>query len=113
MAEPFHVDVAQLNAYLAKTQPSDTIPSPLQLLGTAYNALLAAGVVKLYDRPVTLTAPIKVGADGVTMQWERKSWYWSPDRVPPVAGAIAPVAHHLIAVMNQEPTPGPWPKQLD
>ena len=80
MAEPFHVDVAQLNAYLAQTHPSDPIPAPRQLLATAYNALLAAGVLKLYDRPVAPTAPLKVEADGVTLLWQRKSYHWSPDR---------------------------------
>ena len=113
MAEPFHVDVAALNAYLAKTQPNDASPSPRQLLATAYNALLAAGVVKLYDRPVRPSTPIKVEADGVTLSWERKVFHWSPDRVPPAEGVIAALAYHLATVLNQELTPGPWPKQLD
>ena len=49
MPEPFHVDVAQLNTYLAQTNRRDDIPSPRQLLQTAYNAFLAAGILKVHQ----------------------------------------------------------------
>ena len=113
MAEPFHLDVARLNAYLDQANPSPAIPSPQQILQTAYNAFVAAGVLKLYNRPVTPTEPIRVDDTGVLMKYDNKSFYWTSDRVPPLEGLIAGLAYHLAAVVNEPPTPGPWPKTLD
>src|SRR5688572_5123934 len=113
MAEPFHVDVGRLNAYLAQTTPRRDIPSPRELMQTAYNAFLAAGILKVHSRTITPDVPMKVEDVGVTLKYERKTLYWTPDRVPSVEGVIAGLAYHLAAVVNQPPTPGPWPKQLD
>lgn len=113
MAEPFHLDVAQLNAYLAQANPSPDIPSPRQLLQTAYNAFLAAGVLKLYDRPIMPSEPIRVDETGVLLKYDKKAYYWTPDRIPPLEGLIAGLAYHLATVVNEPPTPGPWPKTID
>ena len=113
MAEPFHLDVAQLNAYLAQANPRPGIPSPQEILQTAYNAFVAAGVLKLYNRPITPSQPIRVNDEGVLLRYDKKSLYWTTDRVPPLEGLIAGMAYHLAAVVNEPPTPGPWPKTLD
>jgi hypothetical protein len=113
MADPFHVDVRRLNAYLSQDDPPGDVPSARELLQTAYNAFLAAGILKIQSRTITPDAPMTVEDVGVTLKYDRKTLYWSPDRVPSVEGVIAGLAHHLAAVVNQPPTPGPWPKQLD
>ena len=64
MAEPFHVDVAQLNAYLAQEHPQGQLPAPRQLLQTAYNALLAAGVIKREGRPIRAASIAITNTDG-------------------------------------------------
>ena len=56
---------------------------------------------------------MRVDDTGVTLRYERKSLFWSTDRVPPLEGLIAALAYHLATVVNEPPTPGPWPKQLD
>jgi hypothetical protein len=113
MAEPFHLDVAQLNAYLTQAHPREDIPSPRQILQTAYNAFVAAGVLKLYDRPITPNGPLEVRDDGITLRYDKKTLFWTFDRIPPLEGLIAGLAYHLAAVVNEPPTPGPWPKTLD
>ena len=60
MAEPFHVDVGRLNAYLAQTSPRADVPTPREILQTAYNAFLAAGILKIHSRTITPDAPMKV-----------------------------------------------------
>src|SRR3954471_21298742 len=112
MAEPFHLDVDQLNAYLAQEHPRPDIPSPHEILQTAYNAFVAAGVLKLYNRPITPTSPLEVDPTGITLHYDRKTLYWTTDRIPPLEGLIAGLAYHLAAVVNEPPTPGPWPKTL-
>jgi hypothetical protein len=114
MADVFQLDVARLNTYLSQIGPRGE-PSPKQaLLQHVYEAFLAAGVVKYYDKPTTLTGTIAVDQTGMTLKYgAAKTLYWTEDRIPPIDGVLAGLAYHLLAVLNEPPTPGPWPKQAD
>ena len=113
MADVFQLDVARLNSYLSQAGPRPEVPTKLSLLQTAYAAFLASGVIKYYDRPASLTGTIAADGTGVTLKYGGKTLYWTEDRIPPIDGLIAGLAYHLLAVLNEPPTPGPWPKQLD
>jgi len=113
MADVFQLDVARLNTYLTQVGPRGEASPKLALLQKAYEAFLAAGAVKYYDRPASLTGTIAVDQTGVTLKYGRKTLYWTEDRIPPIDGLIAGLAYHLMAVLNEPPTPGPWPKQVD
>ena len=112
MAESFHVDVAQLNAYLAQDFPKGSLPAPRQLLQTVYNALLAAGVIKREGRPIRATS-IAITNTTVTLNYDGKTLRWFTDSLPALEQPIAVLADHLATLINEPPAPGPWPKQLD
>jgi hypothetical protein len=112
MAEPFHVDVDQLNAYLAQERPHGSLPAPGQLLQTAYNALLTAGAINHDDRPIR-AASIAITGTAVTLNYDGKTLRWFTDALPALEQPIAGLADHLATLINQPPAPGPWPKQLD
>jgi hypothetical protein len=112
MAQPIHLDVAQLNRYLARTDTGGEIPSPFDLMQTAYQALVDFGVFKLYDRPLVSRGPVEVDRTGITLKYDQTSLYWTVDRIPSIGGVIAGLAYHLATVVNEPPTPGPWPKTL-
>ena len=112
MAEPFHVDVAQLNAYLAQELPHGSLPAPRQLLQTVYNALLTAGVIKRDGRAIR-AASIAITATTVTLNYDGTTLRWFTDSLPALEDPIAGLANQLAALINQPSAPGPWPKQLD
>jgi hypothetical protein len=112
MAEPFHVDVAQLNAYLAQDFPKGSLPAPRQVLQTAYNALLAAGVIQREGRPIR-AASIAITNTTVTLNYDGTTLRWFTDSLPALEAPIAILADHLATLINEPPAPGPWPKQLD
>ena len=112
MPEPFHVDVDQLNAYLAQERPHGSLPAPRQLLQTVYGALLTAGVIKRDGRPIR-AASIAITDTTVTLNYDGKTLRWFTDSLPALEQPIALLADHLAALVNQTPAPGPWPKQLD
>jgi hypothetical protein len=112
MAEPFHVDVAHLNAYLAQELPHGSLPASRQLLQTAYNALLTAGAIDRDNRPMR-AASIAITGTAVTLSYDGQTLRWFTDALPALVQPIAGLADHLAALINQPPSPGPWPKQLD
>jgi hypothetical protein len=113
MADVFQLDVARLNTYLSRVGPRGE-PSPKEaLLQNVYEAFLAAGVVKYHGRAASLTGTIAVDQTGMTLKYGGKTLYWTEDRIPPIDGLFAGLAYHLLAVLNEPPTPGPWPKQVD
>jgi hypothetical protein len=112
MAEPFHVDVAHLNAYLGQEVPHGSLPVPRQLLQTAYNALLTVGAISHDDRPIR-AASIAITGTTVTLNYDGQTLRWFTDALPALVQPIAGLADHLAALINQPASPGPWPKQLD
>ena len=112
MAEPFHVDVDQLNAYLAQELPHGSLPSPRQLLQTVYNAILTAGVIKRDGRPIR-AASIAITGTTVTFNYDGGTLRWFTDSLPALEDPIAALATQLATLINEPPAPGPWPKQLD
>ena len=113
MADLFRVDVAHLNTYLTTESPRVEYLTPRALLHVAYQAFLAAGVLKAGDQPLPAARSVTVDRTGVTLHLDKRSFYWTDDRIPPVEGLIAGLAYHMASVLNQDPTPGPWPKQVD
>ena len=89
-----------------------TSPRRRQLLQTAYNALLAAGIIKRDGRPIR-AASIAINNTAVTLSYDGKTLRWFTDSLPPLEEPIAALADHLATLINEPPTPGPWPKQLD
>src|SRR3954454_21909782 len=101
MADVFQLDVARLNSYLSQVGSGGEQSPKEALLQEVFEAFLAAGVVKYYNRPASLTGTIAVDETGMTLKYGGRTLYWTVDRIPPIDGLLAGLAYHLLAVLNE------------
>jgi hypothetical protein len=49
----------------------------------------------------------------MTLNYDGKTLRWFTDSLPALEAPIAVLADQLATLINEPPSPGPWPKQLD
>ena len=111
MSDFVRVNLGALEAYLDGRAERGTPAN--ELLATAFNASLEAGVVEIVRDTGSFPPGGVFEIDEsfeVTLRRRDSEMTWASGGLPPWHGLVEQLAYYLATMMNEKPVERPWPK---